>query len=407
MAEKTLNRRQFIEVGCKLGAGALLASVTGCSGDQVISTPNEDFLKIPPAKENGKVVLGIYQSRDMRKICEETVAAVSDMKWLSRGDSVFVKIACNSPNRHPSVTSPEAIEAMVGFLKDRGAGTVYVGDQSGIEFVRLTRTGRTGSTQDLMTRCGQLEGAKSAGAKIYCFDDHGWDNYHKAESDFENVWEDNLYLPDVLREVDHIVYLPRLGTHSIAGYTCGIKNAVGWLRDDSRLFLHQGGPVFFKRIAEINHFPLIRKKLRLTATLGDSALVHMGPDFGTRYQFGGCFGLASTRLLDHDYLASSMIPWLSKHAMSIYDLYSPYPTHVNYWNREVVKGAWGEEGLRNCRTVTPYRFGTKIENDPCLSHLATIERYRPRKIVLIKKGDNIPDGLVVHLKESGEGILAI
>ena len=111
-----LSRRSFIELGCKIGAWALITSLAGCSGGQVLFSPNSKFLALPPSKNGGSTVLGIYESRNMREICEETIPKVSDMKWLSRGDSIFVKVACNSSNDHPAVTCPQAIEGIVGFL---------------------------------------------------------------------------------------------------------------------------------------------------------------------------------------------------------------------------------------------------------------------------------------------------
>jgi len=70
-----------------------------------------------------------------------------------------------------------------------------------------------------------------------------------------------------------------------------VKNAVGWLRDDSRLLLHQKGARFYERLAEINHFRPLRDKLRFTLTLADRALLKIGPDFGGQYKFGGWLAL--------------------------------------------------------------------------------------------------------------------
>ena len=204
--------------------------------------------------EKGKVLLGFYSERNMRAVCEHAIPKITDMEWLGRGDSVFIKVASNSPQRHPAVTDPDAVEAMVGFLRDHGAGHVYVGDQGGVEHVRLCHDGnRKGSTRELMAQNGLLTAIKGVGAIPYFFDDKGWYGHFQPDLDFGNNWEGRLWLPDVLREVDHIIYLPRLGAHVISGCTCGIKNGVGFLRDDSRLFLHQRGATFHEKIAEINH----------------------------------------------------------------------------------------------------------------------------------------------------------
>ncbi len=89
-------RRGFIWQGAAGAAGAALA---GCGGP-LRTTPNERYLKLP-ARRSGEVALGMYKHRRWRQACEQAVAAVDDLSWLSRGDSVFVKVACNSDQVHP------------------------------------------------------------------------------------------------------------------------------------------------------------------------------------------------------------------------------------------------------------------------------------------------------------------
>ena len=203
-----------------------------------------------------------------------------------------------------------------------------------------------------------------------------------AEPDFDSKWEGGIWLPKIIEKVDHIIYLPKLGAHGVAGYTCGIKNAVGWLRDDSRLQLHQKGQTFFEKIAEINYFPSIRNKLRFTLTLVHSVLLNIGPEIGGKYDFDGCIVLASRRLIDHDYLASILLPWFDKHDVSFFDLYSPYPDHVNFWNRKLVKDIWGKEALKHYQPITAYSLSKNMEYDICISHLGWLEGYRPERIVV-------------------------
>ena len=96
MSEPACTRRRLLEGACALGSGAILAA-TGCSTGPIRAAPDPAFLKVPPAAQPGKVVLGMLSSPEMRGLCDTIVPAVSDLRWLSRGDSVFVKIACNSP----------------------------------------------------------------------------------------------------------------------------------------------------------------------------------------------------------------------------------------------------------------------------------------------------------------------
>jgi uncharacterized protein (DUF362 family) len=395
MPHHACTRRRLLEGACALGSGVLLG---GCSAGPLRAAPDPAFLKLPPAPQPGRVVLGMYSSPDMRGLCDSVLPAISDLRWLSRGESVFLKIACNSPNLHPSVTDPEAVAEVVRFLKARGAGRIYVGDQAGVEHVRLTREGRVSSTREMLARNGLRDALTRAGARVHCFDDEGWDGYFRAEPDFPSVWQRDLWLPKILQRVDHVVYVPRLGSHSLAGYTCGVKNAVGWLRDDSRLVLHQKGAAFYERIAEINHFEPLRSKLRLTITLCHAVLTNIGPDFGDVYPLPGCLALASTRLVDHDAVAAALLPWFDEQQSSLYDLYAPFPEHVNYWNRGLVEQTWGKDALQAYEPIAAYPIGGPIGRDACLSYLGRLQGYGPSRIEVQRAGDAWPAGLFERLQ---------
>ncbi len=96
MKNTSMSRRGFIEMGCKIGVSAAAASLVGCSGGQHLAAANKEFLSLPVSEKQGSAVMGIYKSKEMQMICEEIVPRITDMDWLSPGDSVFVKVACNS-----------------------------------------------------------------------------------------------------------------------------------------------------------------------------------------------------------------------------------------------------------------------------------------------------------------------
>jgi len=324
----------------------------------------------------------MYEQRNMYGVCEDVIPEVTDMKWLGRGDSVLIKVACNSGYPHPAVTAPGAVEAIVGFLLKEGAGTVYVGDQGGVEHVRLHREGRIGSTLELMRRNGLLQAVERSGGVACCFDDYGWGEYFQPELDFKNNWNRRLWVSEIVQEVDHIIYLPRLSAHVIAGYTCAIKNAVGFLRDDSRSYLHRQAVTFHEKIAEISHAKPIRERLRFCLTLADSALLNLGPDYGKKYDFDDCVAVASRNLVDHDYLASALLRWLDEQDRSVLDL---LPRQPNLLNRLLAKAVWG------------LPTGFLVSHD-CAGYKGRLQGYYPEKIAVHMQG-NIPEGLVFHLEE--------
>ena len=399
------SRRSFLCLG--VASGAALA-MPGCATGPVRTAANPAYLQLQPASRPGCAALAMTPTKLWRSACQQAVSRTSDLAWLKRGDSVFVKVVSNSGHAHPAVTAPQAVEAMVALLRDAGAGRVLVGDQAGVEHVRRWKTGRRSSTRQRFAQNGLLQAIERSGAELFCFDDQPWEMHFRPQADFANLWGDRLWLPSIVREVDHIVVLPRLGAHALAGYSCGVKAAVGWLRDDSRLALHREGDVFFQRLAEINHVPELRNKVRLVVTLVDKALTSIGPDFGAVYEFPGCLALASTSLVDHDAVASLLLPWLREHSgFSFYDFYEPYPEHVNYWNRRFVEDTWGEPEVTHYRSLVPGRFGAAIAQDVALSHLATLQQRRVDRIVVRPGADRLPDAIMAHLRSSSAGMVAI
>lgn len=385
----------------------MVASATGCVPKQFNTVPNQKFLDIATSGKESIVSMGMVDTPDLAGACDDFIKAITDMSWLKPGDSVFVKVACNSGNDHPAVTNPNAVSAIVSYLKDHGAGTIYVGDQSGVESVRLTKDGRVSSTRDLMQKNGLLDAITNSGATLHCFDDQGWDGYFNEKPDFQSQWNSGVWLPNIINDVDHIIYLPRLGTHALAGYTCAIKNAVGWLRDDSRLELHQKGGTFFEKFAEINHFPAIRNKYRFSLTIADSALLNIGPDIGSKHRFDNTLFLASENMVDHDYIASLLLRWYDSEDLSMLDTMYPYPNQVNFWNKWLVKNTWGKDAMEEYVPINPFNLDKNIAHDSCLSHLGWLKGYRPDVITLKRNGSGLSEALVNYLKEKGDGLIQV
>jgi len=402
---RTRTRRQVLRSGAGLTAGALAWAVAGCAGP-VRTTPSRAFLRTPPAPQASRVVLGWHGSSDMRAVAQRTVERIGGLSWLRPGDKVFVKVACNSGNEHPAVTSPAAVRAVVGLLRDAGASTVFAGDQSGVEHVRLTASGRVSSTATLMAGNGLRYAIVESGARLHNFDDQSYDATFAPPDDFRNHWDGALRLPNVLREVDHVVNLTRLGSHVLSGYTAAVKNAVGWLRDDSRRHLHSRGDTFFEQLAEISSFSPLRDKLRLSLSLGSHALLGLGPDFGAVYDFEGTVAIASSGLLEHDALATAVLLWLDQSDRSIFDIYEGYPEDADFWNRGLVRDTWGREALQQYRELVTYRLGKSLAYDRCLAHVAVLRGERPTRIVIDRDGDRIPDELVRYLRTYGDGLFA-
>lgn len=236
--------------------------------------------------------------RAVRRIIVE---ATGDLSWLAEGDTVLIKPALNSGDPYPATTHPAAVRAAAHLLAERGA-RVVIGDQSGIEHL-LHHPGGVlrGSTITNFVRSGI---AAPGDPWFTAFEDGGWnEGFFRYRSERTSSWENGFFLTTRVREADHIISLPRVSTHSMAGATLGFKNLVGLLREDSRMEFHANGPLnsfilhdargssleqhddgsgkFLEKIVEISD--AVREKLRLTLFAATAVQATFGPDrYGIR-----------------------------------------------------------------------------------------------------------------------------
>jgi len=245
--------------------------------------------------------------QDIRRAIRESAEAATDFSWLSKGDSVFIKPALNSGYPYPSTTSPGAIGAMVALLKDKGAGRVVLGDMAGIEHFKLSPNKISGSTQELMERCGMARAAREAGAELHFFEKAGWEGFYEDLPKSGSHWKRGLMLPAILKEMDHIVLMPRCGRHALAGSTLGLKSAVGYWRTDTRLEYHQYAATFHEKTAEGNTVSTLLQKQRLVVSAADKILTTFGPDKGCVIEPQIGLIIASQSVVAHDMVS---LAWL-------------------------------------------------------------------------------------------------
>lgn len=308
MRDPALTRRRFLRQALATGAlsssGGLTLDLAGCA-------------PVPADREvvaGDAALLGLY-ARDTHSVDDALSRALErvDFSWLTPGDSVFVKLACNSGNDHPATTAPSSVRGMVRALFDRGAGRVVVGDQAGVQQVRLVAgEERFSSTRALMERNGLLAAIEESGAEAHFFDDQGFDaGYVAATLPEGSSWREPMMIPRIVTEVDHLVYLPRLSCHGLAGYTHGLKIAIGFLRDDSRLHLHHDAAMFYEKYTDVNLCDEIASRLRLTFTFVEKILLHYGPDSGTVVDADPYIAVASANVAVHDLVTVPILDFVN------------------------------------------------------------------------------------------------
>lgn len=216
--------------------------------------------------------------------------STDNLSFLKKGDLVLLKPALNSPDHYPATTHPLALQAVSEILIERGA-KVVAGDQSGMEHVILLSERKEGSSSDNYKKSGMAD----SGVEFKAFEDYGYEEGYRHFSNEKTLsWPNGFYITNWIDKVDHIINLPRISTHAMAGVTLGLKNMVGVLRCDSRLEFHAEGPYsgifkfrklktgrkvgdkFAEMIVEINL--ALKDKLRASLFVATEAQTTFGPD---------------------------------------------------------------------------------------------------------------------------------
>ncbi len=302
-----MKRRDFL----RLVAGSAAAAVSSCAGGTLETSAKAPDLGVPARGRDATVFLaGVSRGSGeeiVRRAVRAAAEAASDFSWLSRGDSVFIKPVLNSGNPYPATTSPAAIGAMIELLKDRGAGRVVVGDMSGIEHVKLSPEKLSGSSRSLMEASGMARAVLAAGGELHFFEEAGWDAFYEEAPAAGSHWRTGIMMPVILKQMDHIVLMPRCARHVLAGSTLGLKAAVGYWRTDTRLEYHREASTLQEKTAEGNTVETLRTKQRLVVTAADKILATFGPDDGYVSEPQNGLVIASSSLPAHDMVS---LAWL-------------------------------------------------------------------------------------------------
>jgi uncharacterized protein (DUF362 family) len=297
-----LTRRDLLKLG---GLAACSAFVPACAHRIKTGETDISAMKKMDAWKPGVSTAYIPKEEPARAydLFKRAVEASTDFSWLSKGDSVLVKLALNSSNPYPATTDPWSLHAMITLLREKGAGRILVGDSSGVESVHWQKDKQRGSSRKNCGKAGLLKVIEDNGAEAVFFEERGYDAFIPMTPEGPHHWKEPLYVTNAVNDADHIVYLPRVSSHVMGDITSGMKIGVGFLREDSRRIFHCGGDDFYAMYEEINRIPAILSRLRLTVSSGTKVLSTFGPDNGHVTCPGTGLVIASEDLFAHEIMA--------------------------------------------------------------------------------------------------------
>ncbi len=395
----SLTRRDFIR--CSAVASGLAAWVCPFSPCSAKIEPNQKrCIKLPSypvCKAASKVFIEgvdkIPETASVETALSIAAESATDFSWLGKGDSVLIKPVNNSGEKYPATTHPESIAIIVRLLKAKGAGRIIVSDMAGVQHLKLTSKSLRGSTRALMMKNGILQAAVSAGAEMYFPEESGWNAFFEDGPEKGTCWKNGIMVPRIINEIDHIILMPRVARHALAGCTLGLKAAVGYIRHDSRLEYHHDASTLFEKHVGINTVPAISNRLRLVITTATKMFVTFGPDNGKVFEPETGLVIASTDITAHDMVS---LAWLEMGRdkdpagwpVLINDPYESSDATVDMMNRAVVYmlGGVGEAG--SAQKLMRYNVRS-IWEDPTLNAAFKIFGNVPR-IVIENPSGSVP-----------------
>ncbi len=319
MQKKQWSRRDFLK---STGVAAGTAFLPSCAHTMKTT---ESMLKEMPVSETWRPHVASAwipkgKHADAYDLFKKTIEASTDFSWLSKGDSVLIKLALNSGNPFPATSEPRSLAYMIRLIREKGAGRIMVGDSSGVESVHWTKKGQKGASRECCKQAGLLEVIEQNGAEGIFFEERGYDSFMPVFPEGEHHWEEPIWVTTAVNEVDHIIYLARVSSHVMGDITSGLKIGVGFLREDSRKIFHQGGEAFYAMYEEINRIPEISSKLRLVMSSGRQVLSTFGPDNGHVTEPDMGLILSSEDLFAHEALAYAWLLYNREFETDFFDV---------------------------------------------------------------------------------------
>ncbi len=377
-------------------------ALCSCTGDADKSQSHQRDRMLKAGHDTKVFLAGVNggaSEQEVKSAVRAAAEAATDFSWLSKGDSVFIKPALNSGYPYPATTSPVAIGAMVELLKKKGARRVIVGDMSGIEHVKLTPQGLSGSTRQLMDAAGMTKIVQAAGAEIHFFEEAGWNAFYEDIPAIGSHWKRGLMMPVILKDVDHIILMPRCSRHVLTGSTLGLKAAVGYWRTDTRLEYHRDAHTLQEKTGEGNTVETLGNKQRLVLTAADKILTTFGPDRGHVYQPENGLIIATESVIAHDMVSLAWLLDNKRHISpsGVDEFVDSSQLVAGLGNRWVVSklGGWGS--AMASERLTKNKLNT-IWDDRVLNHAYRVFGGVP-KIILEAANGAIQEDLKKRLGE--------
>ena len=215
-------------------------------------------------KEADKTLVSIVHGDDIYALLKEGINLIGGLARLDiKGRTVLVKP--NIVNRYPSPanTNPLVIKHLIKILHECGVSKIFVGDMSAIFAL---------PTKKNAVKSGIWEAISEEDMTFVSFEEYGWVEVDIPDGRFIK----KAIVSEFIYNVDRVINVPVIKTHSYANYTISLKNFIGAIHPQQRPYFI--APDFWDEvIAELN----VSYTPHLNILDGTKIFVKGGPTRGT------------------------------------------------------------------------------------------------------------------------------
>lgn len=190
-------------------------------------------------KEADKTLVSIVHGDDIYALLKEGINLIGGLARLDiKGRTVLIKP--NIVNRYPSPanTNPLVIKHLIKILHEYGVSKIFVGDMSAIFAL---------PTKKNAVKSGIWEAISEEDMTFVSFEEYGWVEVDIPDGRFVK----KAIVSEFIYNVDRVINVPVIKTHSYANYTISLKNIIGAIHPQQRPYFI--APDFWDEvIAELN-----------------------------------------------------------------------------------------------------------------------------------------------------------
>ena len=229
----------------------------------------------------------VYEQEIVDEIVNKVLEPFNLISVIKPKSKVLIKpnLLGNYNPEQAITTHPSVVEAIIKILKIFDVD-IYLGDSPGNSLIGI---------QNIWETTGISRLAKKYNVNLVSFEACG---SQEIKTNITNI--KSIHLSKILFDVDYIINVPKLKTHTLTGFSCGVKNLYGCVPGARKAEYHKLAPKKENFILVLNEiYNILKNKIVVTIVDGIEGLEGNGPGInGEKRNYNGVFASTDAKVLD-------------------------------------------------------------------------------------------------------------